>query len=61
MEGIKMDPKQIHPVQNWEPPSNLKDVYAFLCFANFYCHCIQNYCHIVQLLTFLTYKAVPFA
>jgi hypothetical protein len=61
MEGIKIDPKNIHAMQDWEPPSNLKDVRAFLGFANFY-HCfIHNYSHIVQLLTFLTCKGVPFA
>jgi hypothetical protein len=35
MEGIKIDPEKIRARQNWEPPSNLKDVHAFLGFANF--------------------------
>jgi hypothetical protein len=61
MEGIKMDPKNICAMQDWEPPSNLKDVRAFLGFANFYRRFIRNYSHIVQLLTFLTHKGVPFA
>jgi hypothetical protein len=61
MEGIKMDPEKIHAVQDWEPPSNLKDVHVFLGFANFYCCFICNYSHIVQPLTFLTHKGVPFA
>jgi hypothetical protein len=61
MEGIKMDPKKIRAMQDWEPPSNLKDVCVFLGFANFYHHFIHNYSYIVQLLTFLTYKGVPFA
>jgi hypothetical protein len=61
MEGIKIDPKKICTMQDWEPPSNLKDVHAFLGFANFY-HCfICNYSHIVQPLTFLTHKGVPFS
>jgi hypothetical protein len=47
MEGIKMNPEKIRAMQDWEPPSNLKDVCIFLGFANFY-HCfICNYSHIV--------------
>jgi hypothetical protein len=61
MEGIKMDPEKICTVQDWEPPSNLKDICTFLGFANFYCHFIHNYSHIVQPLTFLTHKRVLFA
>jgi hypothetical protein len=60
MEGIKMDPENIHTRQDWEPPSNLKDIRAFLGFANFYCHFIHNYSCIIQPLTFLTHKGVPF-
>jgi transposase InsO family protein len=61
MEGIKMDPEKIRTVQDWEPPSNLKDVRAFLGFANFYCRFVRHYSRIVQPLTFLTRKGVPFA
>jgi hypothetical protein len=61
MEGIKIDSEKVHAMQDWEPPSNLKDIDAFLGFANFYYHFIHNYSHIVQPLTFLTHKAVPFA
>jgi hypothetical protein len=46
-EGMKMDPKN-------------KDVRGFLEFANFYCRFICNYSRIVQPLTFLTGKGVPF-
>jgi hypothetical protein len=35
MEGIKIDPKKIRAMQDWEPPSNLKDIHAFLGFAIF--------------------------
>jgi hypothetical protein len=35
MEGIKMDPEKITTIQDWEAPGNLKDVCAFLGFANF--------------------------
>jgi hypothetical protein len=60
MEGIKMDPENIRTMQDWEPPSNLKDIRAFLGFATFYCHFIHNYSCIIQPLTFLTHKGVPF-
>jgi hypothetical protein len=60
MEGIKMDPKKICAMQDWEPPSNLKDVHAFLGFANVYRRFICNYSCIVQPLTFLIRKGVPF-
>jgi hypothetical protein len=60
-EGIKMDPKKIRAMQDWEPPSNLKDVRVFLGFANFYRRFIRNYSRIVQPLTFLTRKGVPCA
>jgi hypothetical protein len=60
-EGIKMHPKKVRAMQDWAPPSNLKDVQAFLGFANFYCHFVCNYSRIVQPLTFLTCKGVPFA
>jgi hypothetical protein len=61
MEGIKMDPEKIHAMQDWEPPGNLKDVRAFLGFANFCHRFIHDYSRIVQPLTFLTCKGVPFA
>jgi hypothetical protein len=60
MEGIKIDPEKIRAMQDWEPPSNSKDVRAFLGFANFYRHFICNYSRIVQQLIFLTHKGVLF-
>jgi hypothetical protein len=61
MEGIKMNPKKIHAMWDWEPPSNLKNIRAFLGFANFYRHFVHNYSHIIQLLTILTRKGVLLA
>jgi hypothetical protein len=60
MEGIKMDSEKVHTMQDWEPPSNLKDIHIFLGFTNFYYYFICNYSYIVQLLTFLTHTGVPF-
>jgi hypothetical protein len=58
MEGIKMDPEKGRAMQDWEPPSNLKDVCVFLGCADFYYCFICNYSCIVQPLTFLTHKGV---
>ena len=33
-DGIRMDPKKIETIQNWNTPENLKDVQAFIGFAN---------------------------
>ncbi|OCK89319.1 uncharacterized protein K441DRAFT_584284, partial [Cenococcum geophilum 1.58] len=33
---IKIDPKKIAIIINWEKPKNVKDVRAFIRFANFY-------------------------
>lgn len=34
-KGIRMDPKEVDAVQNCTPPKTVKDVQAFLGFANF--------------------------
>ena len=34
--GIKMNPKKVKAVLEWETPKNVKDVQCFLGFANFY-------------------------
>jgi hypothetical protein len=42
-----MDPEKICTMQDWEPPSNLKDVRVFVGFANFYCHFVHTYSCII--------------
>jgi hypothetical protein len=59
-EGINMDSEKITAVQDWEAPRNLKDVRAFLGFANFYRRFVWNYSKIIQPLTLLTRKGVTF-
>jgi hypothetical protein len=34
--GIRIDPNKIRTIINWEYPKNVKDVRAFISFANFY-------------------------
>ena len=31
-----MDPKKVEVIINWQEPENVKDVRAFIGFANFY-------------------------
>jgi hypothetical protein len=53
-EGIKRDLEKIITIQNCEAPYNLKNIYAFLGFANFYYHFVWNDLKIVQPVTLLT-------
>src|ERR1700687_2999006 len=55
-----MDPEKVKAVENWEAPGKLKEVQAFLGFANFYLRFIWNHSRVVQPLTKLTKKLVPF-
>jgi hypothetical protein len=57
--GLTMDSAKIQIIQDWPEPRKVKDVQAFLGFANFYRWFIWNYSEIVILLTRLTRKNVP--
>ena len=35
-EGIKVDPKKIEVVLNWEPPKNVPELRSFLGLAGYY-------------------------
>ena len=41
--SIKMDLEKVEAIQKWEPLSSVKDVQAFLGFANFYQRFIPNF------------------
>ena len=34
--SIRMDPKKVKTIQDWQPPTNVTRVQSFLGFANFY-------------------------
>ena len=55
-EGVRIDPAKVADVKDWETPSNLKDVQAFLGFVNFYQRFIPWYSKLVAPLTALTKK-----
>lgn len=57
-KGIRMDPKKIATVQYWETPKCVKDVQAFLGFANFYRRFIAKFSTIASALTALTKKSL---
>jgi RNase H-like domain found in reverse transcriptase/Reverse transcriptase (RNA-dependent DNA polymerase)/Integrase zinc binding domain/Chromo (CHRromatin Organisation MOdifier) domain len=54
--GIRMDPAKIEAVTNWKEPTTVKEVQAFLGFANFYRRFIKGFSAVTQPLTMLTRK-----
>ena len=52
--GIEMDTEKVEAIQKWEPPSSVKDVQAFLGFANFYRRFIPEFSKKVKPLNELT-------
>jgi hypothetical protein len=59
-EGISMDPKMTKAIKEWQSPKCIKDVQAFLRFANFYRQFIQEFSALASPLSALTKKVAPF-
>ena len=59
-DGIRMDPKKIETIQNWNTPKNLKDVQAFIGFANFYRRFVKGFSRIAGPLTAMSKKKSSF-
>ena len=59
-EGIRMDPEKVKAIIECPEPKNLKEVQAFLGFANFYQKFIQGYLKVVTPLITLIKKEQPF-
>ncbi|KAM0708516.1 hypothetical protein Q7P35_005168 [Cladosporium inversicolor] len=55
-DGLKMDPVKVEAVQTWETPRSVRDIQAFLGFANFYCKFIRGFSLIAAPLTAQTKK-----
>ena len=64
-DGLEMDPKKVATVLDWQTPRTVKDVQAFLGFANFYRRFIKGFSSLAKPLTELTKvdgkKAFPLA
>ena len=55
-EGLKMDPRKVETIVKWKPARCIKDVQAFLGFANFYRRFIKDYSRVAVPLSALTRK-----
>jgi hypothetical protein len=60
VNGIRMDSEKVTAVMEWDAPGMLKEVQAFLGFTNFYRRFIRNYSRVVEVLTKMTKKLIPF-
>ena len=55
-DGVSMDPDKVRSVLKWQTPANVKDVQAFIGFANFYRRFIKDFSKICAPLHALTRK-----
>ena len=53
-EGLQMDQNKVKVIQEWSTPRRVRDIQAFLGFANFYRHFIHGYSKLTAPLTHLT-------
>ena len=49
-EGIRIDPKKVEAVQNWETPTYVRDVQVFMGFANFYRRFTRAFSDVVRTM-----------
>lgn len=55
-KGVRMDPAKVKSIVEWEAPTTVRGVRAFLGFANFYRRFIKNFSKLAAPLTELTRK-----
>src|SRR5260221_711751 len=58
-KGLQMDPTKVSAIQDWPEPRKVRDVQAFLGFANFYQTFIHDYLEMTRPLNHLCKKAIP--
>ena len=56
-DGIEMDPAKVKAIEDWQLPTNLRELQAFLGFTNFYRRFILGYSDLTRPLTDLTRKS----
>src|SRR6201996_3715475 len=56
---VQMDPGKVTAVKDWPTPTTLKEVRAFIGFANFYRRFIKDFSTLAHPLHDLTKKVVP--
>ena len=60
-KGIRMDPRKVQTIKDWITPKNVKDIQAYVGFANFYRRFVKNFSAIAAPLIKLTRKSVIFS
>jgi len=58
-EGFEIEDKKLTEVRQWQPPRNVKGVWSFLGFCNFYRRFIKNFSLIARPLHNLEQKNYP--
>ena len=58
-EGVLPDPEKVKIIQDWQPPTNPKQVRQFLGLANYYRRFVEKYSSIAKPLQNLTKKDEP--
>jgi hypothetical protein len=59
-EGVKVDPKKIEAILQWEPPRNVTEVRGFLGLAGYYRRFIKDFSLIALPMTRLLRKETPY-
>lgn len=59
-DGIRMEPDKVKTIVDWETPTCVTDVQAFIGFANFYWRFIKDFSKIIAPLVNLTKKGIQF-
>ncbi|KAL0417389.1 UNVERIFIED_CONTAM: Retrovirus-related Pol polyprotein from transposon [Sesamum latifolium] len=53
---IRMDPKKVQAIEEWQPPSDVHDLRSFLGLANYYRRFVKGYSEIARPMTDLLKK-----
>ncbi|GJP30201.1 hypothetical protein CLOM_g23266 [Closterium sp. NIES-68] len=59
-QGVHVDPKKIEAVRTWKTPENVKELWQFLGFANYYNRFVPQYAKIAAPITNLLKKNTPY-